>query len=385
MKFTTSRVLPAGVAAASVLLALSGCSSGGGGNAAKEGSSPNQSANANVSAAEANTSKYSQQPTDIGITTPLAHRPTGKRIDFVQCGLGPCKEVGDNLVQPLKMLGITLKRIPAGLTPESYKAGFDQAVQDRPDGVISTAISAMTVATEINQLEALKIPTVIAAVSGTSNSPLLALPLGDAVSTLIGKIGADLIIQQGGGKNVQVADLTFPVFDFEGPQLIGFQGQFTDHCTNCKIQQIVNQPTDIGQAVDTKTVSALQANSNIKYVWGSFGAALTGVGQALNVAGVSGVSQFSQGGTASNLANIKAGTETASVVVSFSYVAYVEANDMAQLLTGGSVSGINDASLPWFYIVNKNNLNFDITKNPEGPGPVNFQSQFAKLWGLPSS
>jgi ribose transport system substrate-binding protein len=385
MKTMISRVLPAGVAAASVLLALSGCGSGGGGNAATTGSTPNQGASANVAAAQANTSKYSQQPTDIGITTPLAKRPTGKTVDFVQCGLGPCQEVGDDLVQPLKMLGITLKRIPAGLTPESYKAGFDQAVQDRPAGVISTAISTSTVSSEISQLEAMKIPTVITAVSGTSSSPLLALPFGDAVSTLIGKIGADMIIQAGGGKNIQVADLTFPVFDFEGPQLTGFQGQFTDHCTNCKIHQIVSQPTDIGQAVDTKTVSALQANSNIKYVWGSFGSALTGVSQALKVAGVSGVSQFSQGGTADNLADIKAGTENATIVVSFPYLSWVAANDMAQLLTGGSISGINDASLPWFYIVNKSNLNFDITKNPEGPGPVNFQAQFEKLWGLPSS
>jgi hypothetical protein len=58
------------------------------------------------------------------------------------------------------------------------------------------------------------------------------------------------------------------------------------------------------------------------------------------------------------------------------------ADETATLLTGGSIANIDDASLPWFYIVSKSNLNFSYKTYPEGPGPVNFKGQFEKLWGV---
>jgi ribose transport system substrate-binding protein len=394
MAKTMNRFLVAGAAAA--LLAVSACSSGASStsNAASTGSasaagsaSPasggsDASASADVAAATANLAKYDQQPATIGITAPLTSKPTGKTVDFVECGLGPCQEVATDFTAAMKLLGVTVKIVPAGLTPESYQAGFKQAIQNHPDGVVSTAISPQTVSTQIGQLNALHIPVIISAVSGTPHSALKATPLGDPVSTLIGKIGADWLIQNGGGKDINVLDLTFPVFDFEGPQFTGFQDEFNAHCQSCSIHQIIAQPTDIGQALPGEVVSYLQAHPDVHYVWGSFGGALQGVSQALKVAGITGVTLFSQGGTALNLGEVQSGAEGATILVSFNYLSWVVADEMAHLLTGGSIADISDVSLPWFYVVTKSNLNFNVNSLPEGPGPQDFQAQFEKLWGI---
>jgi ABC-type sugar transport system substrate-binding protein len=392
MAMRTKRFLVAGAAAA--LLAVSACSSSSSGGASSTsstpvgsavstgGSSSGSAASADVAAAAANLAKYDTQPTSIGLTTPLATKPAGKTVDFVECGLDPCQEVGTDFTAAMKLLGVTVKIIPAGLTPESYQAGFAQAIQDKPDAVVSTAISAQTVATQLNQLNTMKIPVLISAISGAPHSALKATPFGDSVSTEIGKIGADWLIQNGGGKDINVVDLTFPVFDFEGPQYAGFSGEFKAHCVSCTIHEIVAQPTDIGQALPTEVVNYLQAHPDVKYVWGSFGGALQGISQALKVAGITGVTLFSQGGTQLNLGEVTSGAEGATILVSFDYLSWVVADETATLLTGGSIASINDASLPWFYIVSKSNLNFSASTDPEGPGPVSFKTQFEKLWGV---
>jgi len=390
MAMRTKRFLVAGAVAA--LLAVSACSSSSSGSASSTSSTPagstaatgssGSAASADVAAAAANVAKYDTQPTSIGLTTPLTTKPTGKTVDFVECGLDPCQEVGTDFTAAMKLLGVTVKIVPAGLTPESYQAGFAKAVQDKPDAVVSTAISAQTVATQLNQLNAMKIPVLISAISGAPHSALKATPFGDSVSTEIGKVGADWLIQNGGGKNINVLDLTFPVFDFEGPQYAGFSAEFKAHCDSCSIHEIVAQPGDIGQALPTEVVNYLQAHPDVKYVWGSFGGALQGISQALKVAGITGVTLFSQGGTILNLGEVSSGAEAATIVVSFNYLSWVVADETATLLTGGSIANIDDASLPWFYIVSKSNLNFSSKTYPEGPGPVDFKTQFEKLWGV---
>lgn len=377
--------------AAVALLAVSACSSSASstgdtstGNAVSTSSGGGSPASADVAAAKANLAAYSSQPTTIGITTPLTTKPTGKTVDFVECGLDPCQEVGTDLTAALKLLGVTVKIVPAGLTPESYQAGFQQAIQDHPDGVVSTAISPQTVSAQINELTTMNIPVIISAVAGTPHGALKATPLGSAVDTLIGKLGADWIIQNGGGQNINVLDLTFPVFDFAGPQYAGFSAEFKAHCVDCSIHEIVAQPTDIGQDLPTEVVNYLQAHPDVHYVWGSFGGALQGVSQALKVAGITGVTLFSQGGTQLNLSEVQSGAEGATILVSFNYLSWVVADEMAHLLTDGTIGGVVDTSLPWPYIVTKSNLNFNYNTLPEGPGPVNFKAQFEKLWGLSS-
>jgi ribose transport system substrate-binding protein len=396
MAMRTKRFLVAGAAA--TLLAVSACSSAsstsgtqagsavstaGTGDSSSSSSSSSQ-ASADVTAAQANMAAYSSQPTTIGLTTPLTTKPTGKVIDFVECGLGPCEEVATDFTAAAKLLGITVKVVPAGLTPESYQAGFAQAVQDHPDGVVSTAISPQTVSAQLKQLTAMNIPVVISAVAGTPSGALKATPLGSSIDELIGKIGADWIIQNGGGQNINVLDLTFPVFDFETPQYTGFSAEFSAHCQDCSIHEIVAQPGDIGQTLPTEVVNYLQAHTDVKYVWGSFGGALQGIDQALKVAGISGVTLFSQGGTQLNLSEVASGAEGATILVSFDYLSWVVADEMAHLLTDGTIGGVVDTSLPWFYIVTKSNLNFNYNALPEGPGPANFKTQFEKLWGISS-
>jgi ABC-type sugar transport system substrate-binding protein len=385
MNKVRSRAVVALASASVVLATAAACGGSSSGRtttpSGSNGSSSNDGASADVAAVTQALAPYEIQPTSIGITDKLSTLPTGKTVEYVECGLGPCKELGDDLVEPLKLLGINLKRVPAGSTPESYKAAFDQTVQDKPDAIITTAIDPETIKPELDQLDALHVPVIMSSASGKPRSAIKQIWLSDAALAVDGQLAADWLIRDGGGKNVKIAYITFPVLAFTTPQQKGIEDELSAHCQSCSVKPLASQPTDIGQAIPTKVVSYLQTHPDTKYVLGAFGAALTGVGQAIQVAGIQGVKLFDAAGAQANLQAVQDGTQAGTIAASVDFQAWVLANGTADQITGTPVT-TDDSKLPYYYVASKSNLTFDIKKFPYGPGPVNFQDQFKKLWGV---
>ncbi|CAM5711151.1 hypothetical protein SALBM311S_03068 [Streptomyces alboniger] len=85
------------------LLALAAC----GGNS--DASSPAKAAGGNpvgVKAAEAVLAQYSKRPTSIGITQPVGKPvPSGKKIDFILCGVQSCQDLANYFTEAAKVLG----------------------------------------------------------------------------------------------------------------------------------------------------------------------------------------------------------------------------------------------------------------------------------------
>src|SRR4051794_36200549 len=97
------RKLPARVAALVALLAiaalaLSACG-GGSGSSSTTGASSAGDGSTNA-AADKVAAQFAQRPTRIPVTAPIGKPiPTGKRIDFINCGVTSCTILYNNLVQ----------------------------------------------------------------------------------------------------------------------------------------------------------------------------------------------------------------------------------------------------------------------------------------------
>src|SRR5690242_15171736 len=86
-------------------LALGAC---GGGRSSSGGSSSTGSTgtSAGVSAADKVAAQWAQRPTRIPVTQPIGKPiPSGKRIDFINCGVTSCTILYKNLVDAAKSVG----------------------------------------------------------------------------------------------------------------------------------------------------------------------------------------------------------------------------------------------------------------------------------------
>src|SRR4051812_40362938 len=135
------RKFPSRAAAASTLLpiapfARSAC--GGSSSSSSTGASSAGSGATNA-AADKVAAQFAQRPTRIPVTAPIGKPiPTGKQIDFINCGVTSCTILYNNLVEAAKTLGWSVKQINTQGTPESVQAAWKQAVNDKPDAVIAS-------------------------------------------------------------------------------------------------------------------------------------------------------------------------------------------------------------------------------------------------------
>ena len=100
-------VLSALLAIAAVAVTACGSSSGSSSTAGSSASSKGDLTTADKLAAQ-----WAQRPTQIPVSQPIGKPiPTGKRIDFINCGVTACTSLYKNLNDAAKTLGWTVKQI----------------------------------------------------------------------------------------------------------------------------------------------------------------------------------------------------------------------------------------------------------------------------------
>src|SRR5512132_3227034 len=126
-RHSRAAVVAALLAVAAIAVTACGSSSD---TSSSSGSSGASSAGA-LTAADKLAAQWQQRPTQIPVTQPVGKPiPTGKRIDFINCGVTSCTILYNNLSQAAKTLGWTVKQINTQGTPETVQAAWKQAVID---------------------------------------------------------------------------------------------------------------------------------------------------------------------------------------------------------------------------------------------------------------
>jgi ribose transport system substrate-binding protein len=374
------------IAAGALAAGVAACGSSSKDNATTGSGGSTQGAGAaGVARAQKELAPVLKLPTSIGITAPLKSSPRGKTVDYMQCGVSECEEIGNDLERATKALGIKLVRVSTGNTPESTGQGFDQAVQNKPDGVVASGVSKSIYAKQLAQFKQLHIPVVS---MGTADVPstvdgLAQVLLGGKSYDNAGKWAADWAITDSKGK-AKILLVTAPVFDFNKPLADSFKATLARNCPGCSVKELQVAPDDIGKGVPGQIVSYLQQKPDTDYVITSFGSLMIGVPQAVQAAGLqSKTNLFTVAAGQADFQNAKAGIEKGNLSSSTQYLGWITADQIARAMTGQApTSVVDDAKLPWFHIFSGGDETWNLKTETGWPYLNGFEGQFKKLWGV---
>jgi ribose transport system substrate-binding protein len=356
-------------------VALAAC--GGSGDTSSSGGSPTASSGA-TTVADKIAAKWSQRPTRIPVTQPIGKPiPTGKRIDFINCGVTSCTILYRNLVSAAKPLGWTVKQLNTQGTPETVQAAWKQAVNDRPDAVIASGFPRAVFAQQLKQLAAAKIPVLEATTDDVVGGGVDLILNGPKEMSNAGQILASWVTKDSGGK-ADTLYVDLPNFNILKPVREYFQQYYDQWCKGCKRQTLDIPVTAIGKDVPDRIVSYLRAHPDIDHVAYSLGVLNVGVPAALRQAGLANkVKTIVTVGDAENYQYIASGQTQAAMAFSNVESPWVWVDALARIFTGQSIAVDRAAHLP-FMLITKDNL---ISTASEFPMVADYRQQWLKLWG----
>lgn len=364
-----------------VCLAATGCGDSDDSSSATSGASASASASAGndataLAAARSDVAKARAQPSDIGVSEPLAKKPAGKEVALLVCGAPICAQAVPFLQEPLKMLGIKVKVFNAGTTPSSISAAMDNIVQSKPDGMIDFAVPPVLWKSQLEQLASAKIPVVLAAADpppGMEDS-VVAHFAGSADRTRFGQHQANLVAADSGGEGKSLYVWTPELADFK-VQAQAFEDTLKQNCPGCSAKVITTKSSDIGKGLPAQIVSALQRDPGIKYVAVMSGDMVTGVPEAIKAAGLSGIKIISTAGGPPNQVYIAKGEQFADLSAFLTVYLWQVADTTARAVVGQKVPTTPPVPTQWIMKANSNYKNFP-------PFGTDFQAEFEKLWGV---
>lgn len=379
------KTLTAVVALSSAFLVASCSSSGGngddtGGNTggAQTSQGSTEGGSSGVTEAKAYMEKFLGAPSSINIDTPLSGAaPTGKTVIGLDSGLGSAKVLAEYWEQAAKDLGWTYKDIISGSDPESQQKAFESALQQNPDGILTSGIP---IATLKSQLADAKSKGIWVNTSASTDEPS-----GAMFDTSIanpdqlaewGKMVAAYVTSDSGGKAI-IQDFSLPVFPILEEFDKSFQASIKEWCPDCKVTEHPQQGTDIGTKTPAAVVSAMQSNPDTNWLVFDLGDLATGVDAALAAASITDVHIGGLTADTPNLEGLKNKKEHVWTAYSLPIVGYRQIDSMARQFLGDPIL---DASLPTQLITQDTVGSLVSDDDGNYVGVADYQKQFDALW-----
>jgi ribose transport system substrate-binding protein len=381
-----NRITIAAVGLASLSLLIAGCSS-----SSKSSSGSSTGASSSGSSASAGSkypdldsvvAKLTQRPTTIGITEAVKQPiPSGKTIAFIQCGAPICVSLGKDLSAAAAKVNWKVNPIDAGLTAESIKAAWAQAVTTKPDAVVGSGNPRSLFNPELAALQAAKIPVIDLTTTDPATNGITQVYGGVDDWGPVGKNIADYMLVNSGGSAVKELSVTVSSYPNLGLVSGSIKSEITSKCSECSAAVLDVPGTSIGSDLPTRVTSYLSAHPDINWVYVGFDDMVTGLPAALQSAGLGKVKlatlsvNTTMAGYISNGQSLVMATGFDVTEMMWRSVDY-----LARLFTNSSVTPNTSATLPMWY-VNKSNLP-STTEN--FPYVADYQAQYKKLWGVTS-
>jgi len=367
----------ASVAGISAVLALTAAcgSSGSSDNGGSSSSGANDFPNL-VTAVK----KLEQRPTSIGITDPIKGKiPSGKTVAFIQCGSPICADMGSILANGASKLGWKVDRINAGLTAETIKAAWGQAVDSKPDAVITSGTPRSLFEPELAQLKAAGTPVIDMTTADTAGNGLTEVYGGPDQYTGQGKNMADYMLANG-GKGVKELSVTISAYPNITDVATGLADELKAQCSSCTSASLDVPASSIGSDLPSRITSYLSAHPDINWVYVGFSDMVTGLPAALNSAGLGKVKIVTLS-TNPTIATYMKNGQNLVMATGFdtTEIMWRSLDYLARVWTNSSTTQNTDpATLPaWF--VTKDNLP-STTEN--FPYIADYQAQYLKLWNV---
>lgn len=272
------------VALALVLTACGGSSSGG----SSSPSASSSSSGGQFADIQASIQQNLQRPTSIGITDKVQGSiPKNKNIDWIQCSVPACVALTPPLKAAVQAVGWHLKVVDGGVTPESIKAAWDQAVQDKPDAVIASGFPRVLFNPEVAQLKKMGIPVLDMTTADSPGNGLTAIFDYGPDYLASGKRLADYALSKDGTK-VNAVSVTSSAFANLGFVAQGFKQELQAKCPSCKVASIDVPVTSIGKDLPTRVTSYFSAHPDVNWAYIGYDDMVLGLPAAMASAGLSG-------------------------------------------------------------------------------------------------
>lgn len=342
---------------------------------AKEGSVPA----AETSGLKAETAELLKRPVKIGITEPIEGGvPKGKTIAFLQCGLPDCAQIGDILEKGAALLDWKIERVQTGLTPETIKAGWAEALRRKPDGIIQTGSPEPSIyADEIAQAKDGKIP--VAAFAELTEGPEFLVSVQSAsgyVEKMLQAAAKYVAAEFGEGKTL--------VVDVPGIQIIqdevrAFKEQLATSCPKCEVDTVEIPPASIGKDAAAKIANHIQGNPGTDSLVLTLPDVALGLPAALASVGIQDLPTVMAGNNPATLQLLEKGEGGLKASVQGLTVdgSYRLLDALARHFKGMPVDVDKDATAPFWIIPSS-----DVPSERPLPMVSDVEKQFAALWGV---
>ncbi|MFD4511464.1 sugar ABC transporter substrate-binding protein [Streptomyces sp. NPDC058457] len=367
-------VLAAGLAAT----ALTACSSDSSSTTAS--TKTHGPATAGQKQAAAFLAKYIANPTSIGDLKTLPERPpTGKSVINLQASTAIAQRAAASQKVAAHLLGWSYDSIATGPTPASAAAAFDAAIARHPDAILFAGFPAAVFAKQIAEAKAAGIKVVSTATGDGKTDGVLGDVLGAPQMQLYGKLLAAYFVTESDGKG-KVGVFSIQAFPILAPWVSAFQSWVKQWCPGCTTSVVNQQVTDQGTKTPSNVVGFLQRNPGVKWLMFATGDLAQGVPAALATAGLKGVHIGGGSPDPDDLANIKAGTESAWVGNTVDIANWRLLDVLARDYVKTDTQAAAAALLPLQLVTQDNAGKVAADKSGYYIGVADYQDQFKKLW-----
>jgi ribose transport system substrate-binding protein len=214
--------------------------------------------------------------------------PSGLNIDFIACGLPVCTEFYKVVQSAATVLGWNVKLLNGGLTPESFTTAYNQAIQDKPSGVIGSGAFYPQLLT--SQFQKLKNEGVPVMLYDAPNVPpgVTGVFVNAQNQAEYGKQLAEYVLSQvgaHGSTNVALAYSPANITSYQ-PMHAAFTSTLKAACPNCTISNFQFADTAIGTTLPSQTTAYVLSHPTVKYLVFDYSNEIDGLPSALQAAGM---------------------------------------------------------------------------------------------------
>jgi ribose transport system substrate-binding protein len=374
------RVAVASILLAGSIFATAGCGGGGDSSGSSESSKGGSGKSAFPKAAKAN-EEFEQRPTSVGLKTPVGKPiPTGKTIDFIQCGVPACKTEGEIFEAAASVLGWKIKSVNAGTTPEEIKAAYEQAIKDEPDAVLGSGYPRALFEPELHQLEAMNIPVIEFFVNDEAGNGITAVIGGPKSSEIQGQMMADYILAQSTDESMQIGSVITQGFETNIAASEALKKLVATECPECSVKMLEAPVSSTGSDLPQRIAGFFTSNPDIDWASIAYSDMVSGLPTALKGSGVEDV-QLTTVHVSPSVAPYMTNDEylRSSVGASYDEVYWRGIDLLARLFAGVSYKeDLDDSTFP-YWTITKETLP---SSTEEFANVVDFEGQYKKLWGV---
>lgn len=372
-----SRTRLALISLAAVALAVTACSSSGGGKATPTSGQSGGNA-AGVASAKQALLGYVGHSSPFPGTQKLAKLPAkGSKFVFLQCSAPVCAIFAQLMAAPAKQLGVDLQTVNSGSSATTSQAAAATALSNKPAAVLVGASDPQLYGDYLHKL--VNAGSVVAGggtVGGKSYGVQEAVG-GEHSVMLVGSLLADWVTVHK-GPSANVVFFGTPQLTFSKGVQASFAKDLPQRCPGCKADYQDLSITTFGTTAPNQVISYLQSHPKTDTVVFASMEGATGLAAALRNAHVS-PTTIGFAPTPSNLQDIKQGGLTAGLALDFNVQVWMQMNLAARLIAHQTTS-VSNLEVDLQFLAKSDLAGKDY---PQGwTGYPDVAQRFAKLWGL---